>query len=192
MSAQLTSFSHFGEELRRGAHILAAAMVPRAEIICALSGTIRGDCAHGRATCSEYLFWLSDCKDLGLRATGNYPSPAEPVSHQGELLEPPRTSRVARPGIVLGVLHVSCGGKSDRVEPDPIFDMGDGIKLVKAEMCWPEGSWYFLRDSAVPLVWSRRDGWVNYHQMKRADCNFRSVEEALEAWEKGGKAPYAS
>jgi hypothetical protein len=78
------------------------------------------------------------------------------------------------------------------VEPEPIFDMGDGVKLVKAKICWPEGSWYFLRDSAVPLVWSRRDGWVNSRQIKRADCNFRSVEEALEAWEKCAATPRRS
>ena len=78
------------------------------------------------------------------------------------------------------------------MEPDPIFDMGNGIKLVKAEVSWPEGSWYFMHDSAVPLVWSREDGWVNSHQVKRADRNFHSVEEALEAWEKDGAAPRRS
>jgi hypothetical protein len=33
----------------------------------------------------------------------------------------------------------------------------------------PEGNWYFFRDLAVPLVWSRKVAWVRYYDVIRAD-----------------------
>ena len=60
----------------------------------------------------------------------------------------------------------------------------EGVKLVKDVTFWPEGQWYFIQDLPVPLVWSRKDGWVRYYEQNRADTHFHSREDAVEAWEK--------
>jgi hypothetical protein len=64
----------------------------------------------------------------------------------------------------------------------------DGVKLVKSDTFWPEGSWYFIQDLAVPLVWSHKDGWKKYYEANRADCHFHSAEDAMKAWEKDATA----
>jgi len=58
----------------------------------------------------------------------------------------------------------------------------DGVKLVKDCTFWPEGSWYFVHDGAVLLVWSRIVGWVDYSDAHRTGCHFQSAEAAMEAW----------
>jgi hypothetical protein len=56
----------------------------------------------------------------------------------------------------------------------------DGVELVKEDIFWPEGRWSFRRDN---LVWSRMSGWKKYHEVKREDSHFKTVEEAMAAWE---------
>lgn len=58
----------------------------------------------------------------------------------------------------------------------------DGVKLVKDRTFWPEGSWYFVHEGAVPLVWSHIVGWVDYFDAHRTGCHFQSAEAAIEAW----------
>ena len=66
-------------------------------------------------------------------------------------------------------------------KPNP-SKLPDGVKLVKSDISWPEGIWYFIQDLPVLLIWSRKDGWVRYYVANRADCNFHSAEAAMEAW----------
>ena len=71
-----------------------------------------------------------------------------------------------------------------------VVNLPDGVKLVNSEawgIFYPEGDWYFLRDGAVPLVWSRKDGWKKYYEINRADCYFHSAEDAMKAWESSAR-----
>lgn len=63
--------------------------------------------------------------------------------------------------------------------------LGNGIELVKSDTFWPEGQWYFIQNLAVPLVWSRKDGWQKYYEANKADSHFKTAEEAMQAWCEG-------
>jgi len=56
----------------------------------------------------------------------------------------------------------------------------DGVELVKSDIFWPEGRFYF---SSGEFVWSKTEGWKKYHEVNREDSHFRTAEEAIAAWE---------
>ena len=55
----------------------------------------------------------------------------------------------------------------------------DGIELVKADIFWPEGQFYFIRGE---MVWSKTEGWKKYYEVNREDAHFKTAEEAMAAW----------
>ena len=58
--------------------------------------------------------------------------------------------------------------------------LGDGAKLVKEVISWPETKWSIRKGD---LLWSKTEGWKKYFEAKRADSIFKTAEEALTAWE---------
>lgn len=56
----------------------------------------------------------------------------------------------------------------------------DGVELVKSDIFWPEGRFYFCSGE---FVWSKTAGWKKYYEVKREDSQFKNAEEAMAAWE---------
>lgn len=59
-----------------------------------------------------------------------------------------------------------------------------GIVLVKSDIFWPEGRFYFVRGEEV---WSKTQGWVIYYKVRREDCYFETEELAMQAWQGSGQ-----
>jgi hypothetical protein len=59
-------------------------------------------------------------------------------------------------------------------------ELPDGVELVKSDIFWPEGRFYFIRGD---FIWSRMNGWEKYYEVKREDSQFKTAEEAMAAWE---------
>ena len=56
----------------------------------------------------------------------------------------------------------------------------DSVELVKSDIFWPEGRFYFCRGE---FVWSKTEDWQKYYEVNRDDCHFKTAEEAMQAWE---------
>ena len=63
------------------------------------------------------------------------------------------------------------------------MNLPDGVKLVKSAASGifsPEGDFYFVRDLAVPLIWSREEGWNKYYEVNSANSHFNSGQRCDE------------
>ena len=61
----------------------------------------------------------------------------------------------------------------------------DGVKLVNSAtfgVFYPEGNYYFVRDSYVPMIWSKKSGWKKYYEVDYAESRFQTMMDAIEAW----------
>jgi hypothetical protein len=56
--------------------------------------------------------------------------------------------------------------------------LGDGIKLVKEDIFWPDRQWSIRRGE---MIWNKTAGWKRYFDADE-NCRFRTAEDALTAW----------
>ena len=59
-----------------------------------------------------------------------------------------------------------------------------GVELLKSDIGGLECPWYFVRGD---MIWSKTEGWKEFYEGNREDCYFKSVEEAMKAWESSGQ-----
>jgi hypothetical protein len=59
-----------------------------------------------------------------------------------------------------------------------------GAELLKSDIGGLECPWYLVRGD---MIWSKIEGWKEFYEGNREDCYFKSLEEAMKAWESSGQ-----
>ena len=74
----------------------------------------------------------------------------------------------------------SCEARKSRRVMESNSKLPVGVDLVKSDIGGLECPWLFMRGD---MVWSKTEGWKEFYEGNREKCYFKSVEEAMKAWE---------